>query len=532
MAVEFKLPELGEGIKEADVVEVLVSEGDVIAAKQDVFEAETEKASMPIPSSVGGKITKIHIKPGDTVKIGQTILTIDESASQDNGKTAKKAAPASEAKAESKPAEQAVPASSGGGGGATVDFKLPELGEGVKEADVVELLVAEGATVKKNQEVIDVEAEKGSFAVPINVGGTIRKFHVAKGDTVKPGQVILTIETSGSAAAGAAAKRQAPAAQEASASPAAPTPAPATSNPAPTGQPAGEPAPIAAAPSVRHFAREIGVDIYDVTGSGPGGRITEEDVKVYARTRAKSGGGAPASAAPDRVVREPMSKIRKVTARHMAKCWAEIPHVTLHHKADVTELEETRQQYKKFVEKKGGRLTITPIFVKLVASGLKVFRNLNASIDVEKGEVEYHNYVNIGVAVDTPKGLVVPVVRDADRKSIIEIAIELGEISEKARIGKLTLEDMSGGTFTITNLGSIGTGFFTPIVNSPEVAILGMGRGHREPVWSEERRDFVPRDMAPLSLSFDHRLVDGADGARFLQWIVEAVEKPLVIAMM
>jgi pyruvate dehydrogenase E2 component (dihydrolipoamide acetyltransferase) len=224
-----------------------------------------------------------------------------------------------------------------------------------------------------------------------------------------------------------------------------------------------------------------------------------------------------------------MSKIRKVTAEHMARCWDQVPHVTVFDKADVTDLEATREQIKKIAERKGVKITITHFFIKLAAAALKAFPNLNASIDMAKGEIEKHNYVNIGVAVDTPRGLVVPVIRDADRKGIYQIAKELAELSDKARAGKLVPDDMSGGTFTITNLGSIGTGFFTPIVNLPEVAILGMGRAVNEPVW--DGKQFVPRMMAPLSISFDHRLVDGADGARFLRWVVEAASNPILMTL-
>jgi pyruvate dehydrogenase E2 component (dihydrolipoamide acetyltransferase) len=226
-----------------------------------------------------------------------------------------------------------------------------------------------------------------------------------------------------------------------------------------------------------------------------------------------------------------MSKLRKVAAGHLSKAWHEIPHVTLHDKADVTDLEAFRNQAKKKVEAAGGKLTITPLFMKIVAAALKAHPIVNASINMERQEIEYHNYINLGIAVDTPRGLVVPVVRDVDRKSITELAVELTALSARARDAKLTSEEMTGGTFTITNLGSIGVGFFTPIINAPESAILGMGRATHEPVWDEDRKLFAPRLLAPLSLSFDHRLIDGADAARVLRFIVEAVNNPMVLVL-
>lgn len=447
-----------------------------------------------------------------------------------------------------------------------VEFKLPALGENVESADVVNVLVKVGDTIKKEQGVLEAETAKAVMEIPSDVAGKVTAVHIKKGDKVKPGQAIISVEP---AAAGAekaapakgeakpeqakaadqpkspaigeatkqearaevakddAAKEEAARAQHIASSPDAPKTVAAGSPTAP----AGDKPPVAAAPSVRQFAREIGVDIHEVPGTGDGGRISIDDVKAHARARATGGNGAVsgATSAGPRVSREPMSKIRKVTAEHMARCWNQVPHVTIFDKADVTDLEALRDRSRKKAESQGVKLTITHFFMKLAAAGLKAFPNLNASIDMAKGEVEKHNYVNLGVAVDTPRGLIVPVLRDVDRKNVFEIARELGELSNKARAGKLVPDEMSGGTFTITNLGSIGTGFFTPIVNLPEVAILGMGRAVHEPVWDGE--GFEPRLMAPLSLSFDHRLVDGADGARFLRWLIEAVQNPMMVVM-
>ena len=423
----------------------------------------------------------------------------------------------------------------------TVEVKLPELGENIESADVIDVLVAEGDVVAKDQDILEAETEKAAVPIPSSAAGKIVKVHVKKGDTIKVGQVMITVEQGaaesppkkagrGSGKKGKPTKQEPPAASvpdtvrppaSTAATPTTPQ-APATPSPAPS--PTATTA-VAAAPSVRQFAREIGVDIRSVAGSGPGGRITEDDVKLAARSR---GPAAAVPGGPGRVSREAMSKIRKVTAAHMTRCW-QIPHVTIHDKADVTDLEAERQRYKARAEAAGGRLTITAMTLKIVASALKVYPNLNASIDMERNEIEHHHYVNVGVAVSTDAGLVVPVVRDVDQKNILELATALTELSAKARDRKLRPDDMSGGTFTVTNLGSIGTGFFTPIINSPEVGILGMGRALREPVYEDGQ--FQPRLMMPLSLSFDHRLVDGAEAALFLRWIVEAVQNPLLLSL-
>jgi pyruvate dehydrogenase E2 component (dihydrolipoamide acetyltransferase) len=303
----------------------------------------------------------------------------------------------------------------------------------------------------------------------------------------------------------------------------------------------GDGTPVFAAPSVRTFAREIGVDIRDVAGSGPGGRISVDDVKHHARSQPGGGGGGTAvspadSALPDfaqwgEVERLPMSRVRRTTSDTIARSW-ESPHVTLFQKADVTELEALRRRYRERVTRAGGgNLTMVAILLSVCASALKQHPRLNASVDVAARQIAYKQYVHIGVAVDSERGLLVPVLRDVDSKNVTELSAELGELSTKARDGKLGLEEMRGGSFTISNLGGLGTGCFTPILNPPEVGILGVGRATTEAVWDAEAGAFAPRLLLPLSLSFDHRIVDGADGARFLSWIVEALEQPLLLAL-
>jgi pyruvate dehydrogenase E2 component (dihydrolipoamide acetyltransferase) len=419
-------------------------------------------------------------------------------------------------------------------------FKLPELGEGIKSADVVSVLVKAGDVIKKDQGVIEIESEKASAEVPSSVAGRVAEVRVKEGDKIKPGQVILTIEEGATAAASAPAK--AAETKKPAAEPPAVKAGPASAKTVPAPAAASGKEPVFASPSVRQFAREIGVDIRSVPGSGPAGRISLDDVKSHARNTAAGQMAPPAPAAtrpaaaplPDftkfgEVTREPMNAVRRATAAHMARCWAEIPHVTIFDRADITAVEELRKQYKSRAESGGGKLTITTILLKVAATALKKFPRLNASVDMAKQEMVLKQYCHVGCAVDTPRGLVVPVIRDADKKSILQLAAELAQLSEKARANKLGFNDLQGGTFTITNLGGLGTTYFTPIVNAPEVAILGVGRAAMESAYND---GFCrPRLMLPLSLSFDHRVVDGADGARFLHWIVEAMEKPLLTAM-
>ncbi|MFZ0390514.1 MAG: 2-oxo acid dehydrogenase subunit E2, partial [Calditrichia bacterium] len=382
----------------------------------------------------------------------------------------------------------------------------------------------------------------------------VKSVNFSEGDEVKVGQILITVQTEGGeakseqAAAPKAQKAEKPVREEAAETPDEKHEA------EPEGEQQAEPAaaeketrfkvskePAPAAPSVRRFAREIGININEVPGSGPAGRISIDDVKNHAKmlNRRKAVGqaavgGFPAEPLPDfskwgEVERQAMSKIREKTAQHLAYAWASIPHVTQHDKADMTQLEQFRKQYGKKAEAAGGKLTATAILLKITAFALKKFPQFNASIDLAKKEIIYKKYFNIGVAVDTPSGLLVPVVRDVDQKNIIQLSLELGEMAKRARERKLSLDDMQGGNFTISNLGGIGGTSFTPVVNSPEVAILGVSRGQTEPVYADG--GFQPRMMLPLSLSYDHRSIDGADAARFLRWVAEAVEQPFLVLL-
>ncbi len=424
-----------------------------------------------------------------------------------------------------------------------VIFKLPDLGENIESAEVVSVAAAVGDIIEANQTIIEVETDKAVTDVPAPIGGKLIELAVAVGDKLSVGDIIAKIEeiAGGSVPAGAkqgkpvAAVPQVPVAQaDEAAAPAEPA-AVAEGTPEQIQVPqVSDDRPVQASPSIRKFAREIGVDISHVSGSGPAGRISIDDVKSHARRMPAGGARGPArKALPDfrkwgDIERKTMSNVRKKTALQMETGW-HAPHVTLHDQADVTALEQFRQQYKATVDQAGGKLTITAMLLRIASAALKKFPALNCSIDMSQDEIIYKKYVNVGVATDTPRGLVVPVILQADQKTVTQLSVELTEIASRARAGKLSLEEMAGGTFTITNLGGIGIGHFTPIINDPEVAILGIGRSNYEPVYVDGQ--FQPRLMMPLSLSFDHRIVDGADGARFLRWIVQAVEQPLLLAM-
>ena len=419
----------------------------------------------------------------------------------------------------------------------TTEFKLPNLGENIESGDVLKVLVSAGDKIEKEQTVVELETDKAAIEVPSPVSGIVSAVHIHVGEKAAVGQLILTVETDGAA-------EDAVPSGPPEAPPPPPPPEAEEASPAPPEAPAEAPAPpddgegvsVAATPSVRRQAREIGVDLQAVKGTGRGGRISVADVKAHAKSALQGRGAAPADVAalvplPDftkwgKVERRPMSGVRRATAAHLSRAWAMIPHVTQCDKADITALEKLRKRYGKKAEATGGKLTVTAIILKLLASALKVYPQFNASVDAANEEVIYKEYVHIGVAVDTERGLLVPVIRDVDRKNIIRLSVELSEAAGKAREGKLSIDEMRGGSMTITNLGGIGGTHFTPIINAPEVAILGVSRGGVEPVHIDG--EFQPRVMLPLSLSYDHRLIDGADAARFLRWLAEALENPFL----
>ncbi len=458
----------------------------------------------------------------------------------------------------------------------TIEYRLPDLGEDVETGDVINVYVSPGDSVEEEQALMEIETDKAALEIPSPAKGVIKEVHVKEGDTIKVGQLLVTIED------GAAPEKELrpeeraeekkpapPEKKEEEAKEQKPRGKKAEAEPAPEKEEEPEeeagkeedetlvtkvPVPeekvsagkiVPASPTVRRLARELGVDIDLVTGTGPGGRISEEDVKKYvgakepekekpeaehvppeekpARIKA-----APGSDKWGAVERVGMKKVRRLTAERLTEAW-KAPHVTQHDKADIMELEKLRKQYGKEVEKAGGKLTMTSIILKAIASALKTFPQFNASIDMDNGEIIYKKYYNIGVAVDTDRGLLVPVIKDADKKNIEELSIELSDLSEKARTKKISVEELQGGTFTISNLGGLGGTYFTPVLNAPEVAILGISRSSIEAVYIEGA--FLPRLMLPLSLSYDHRLIDGADAVRFLRWVVEALEEPFKLSL-
>jgi pyruvate dehydrogenase E2 component (dihydrolipoamide acetyltransferase) len=498
---DFTLPELGENVSAGDVLRLLVKPGDTLTMDQPVLELETDKATIEVPSSVAGTVGEIKVKQGDKVKVGQVILTVSDSGKAGGQESSKaetegRKVDRPEGKAGRQEGQPSPPTQSGDAVGANTRAKVPDDEPGLEQH------------VEGNRRDAEDKA------------GTTRATREAAADSLP------------SAATSAQPARPAPSRQSGNVvditrGARQPVEAPSTDVP-----------PAPAAPSVRRMARELGVDINEVAGTGPSGRISVDDVKAHTKRLVASPGrgGAVAAPLPDfsrwgEVERQAMRAVRRKTAEHLSVAWQTIPHVTQFDLADITALEELRKKYAKQVEAKGGNLTVTAVAVKVVASALRAFPQFNASIDLAANEIIVKKFVNIGVAVDTDRGLLVPVIRDADRKNIVQLSVELAQLSEKARTRKIALEEMQGGCFSISNLGGIGGTYFTPIVNAPEVAILGISRARMEPVYDKESGAFVPRFMLPLSLSYDHRAIDGADGIRFLRWVAEALEQPFLLAL-
>jgi len=581
MATEFKLPELGENIESGDLVRLMIKPGASITEGEPVMELETDKAVVEVPSSVTGTIGEVRVKEGDKLRVGQVIFTIENSSGAEAPPAPKKkktaqvetaaaaaATPTSGTTAKLPPAIAAPPqprAASVAPSSASSEFKLPELGENIDSGDLVRLLISPGASVSEGQPVMELETDKAVVEVPSTVSGVVREIKVKEGQKVKVGEVIFTLE-GGAVLQAEAPRRHEPVehmsgqqaarlgfqlamraegkTEEQALPPDRPqAPPPEFSMPVQLGKVAGtDHDPVPAAPHVRRLAREIGVEIRGVQGTGPGGRISEDDVKLCAKNALAAATAAaqtprgsfvepelPDFAKWGKTERVSMRGVRRKTAEHLRQAWNTIPHVTQQDRADITELEQLRAKFAPRAEEAGGKMTVTAIALKVCASALKVFPQFNASIDMGKEEIIYKQYISIGVAVDTDRGLLVPVIRDVDKKNIVELAAEMTQLSKKARERKLTAEEMEGGTFTITNLGGIGGTGFSPIVNHPEVAILGLSRSRMEPEWVSNK--FEPRLILPLSLSYDHRLIDGADAARFLRWIAEAFEQPFLLSV-
>ena len=550
--IEVKVPDIGD-FDEVDVIEVLISEGDRIEEDQSLITVESDKASMEIPSSAAGIVKSLKVQVGDKVTEGTVLLELEaaDGAAASEPPAATEEAPtptaAPVAAEEQKPAP--APATAGGG---VVQVVVPDIGD-FDEVDVIEVMVSVGDTIEEEQSLITVESDKASMEIPSSHAGKVVAVKVQVGDKVAQGTLILEVETAGAAAAGApAVEASVTAAAEAEVEPAA-TLSPGVEathaypvqraelsddKESPTASYALTAKEIRnlphASPSVRKFARELGVDLGSVSGTGTKGRIVIDDVRQYvkkalsigysqpsatpAATKAVDGGGLQVLDWPKidfskfgEIETQPLSRIKKISGANLHRNWVMIPHVTNNDKADITDLENFRKLLNKEHEREGIRFTMLAFLIKAVVATLKKFPEFNASLDGDN--LVLKKYYNIGFAADTPHGLVVPVIRDADKKSIIEIAQEMGELSKAARDGKLSPSQMQGGCFTISSLGGIGGTDFTPIVNAPEVAILGVSRSAIEPVWNGS--EFKPRLMLPLSLSYDHRVIDGAAAARF-----------------
>ncbi|MBF0692445.1 pyruvate dehydrogenase complex dihydrolipoyllysine-residue acetyltransferase [Providencia alcalifaciens] len=503
---EVAVPDIGGD--EVEVTEIMVKVGDAITAEQSLITVEGDKASMEVPAPFAGTVKEIKIATGDKVKTGSLIMVFEVAG----------AAPAAAVSAPAAPA--AAPAAA-----AIKDVNVPDIGG--DEVEVTEVMVKVGDTVTAEQSLITVEGDKASMEVPAPFAGTVKEIKIATGDKVKTGSLIMTFEVAGAAPAPTAAPASSPVAAPAAASVA--------SAPAKTADSKNEfvenDAYIHATPVIRRLAREFGVNLAKVKGTGRKGRILREDVQAYvkdaikrAEAPAAAGGGLPGMLPWPKVdyskfgeVEEvELGRIQKISGANLSRNWVMIPHVTLMEEVDTTEVEEFRKQQNKEAEKKKLDVKITPlVFVmKAVARALEEMPRFNSSISEDAQRLFLKKYINIGIAVDTPNGLVVPVFKDVNKKGIMELSRELGEVSKKARAGKLTAADMQGGCFTISSLGGIGTTGFAPIVNAPEVAIMGLSRSSIKPVWNGS--EFVPRLILPMSLSFDHRVIDGADGARFI----------------
>ncbi len=539
--IEVKVPDIGD-FSEVAVIELLVKPGDSVKPEQSLITVESDKASMEIPCSHAGVVKELKVKIGDKISEGTVVLLLDaEGASAPAAAVA--AAPAAAPAAPSAPAAPAAPAVAVSPAAAgRVEVRVPDIGD-FKDVAVIEVFVKPGDTVKLEQSLITVESDKASMEIPSSAAGVIKELKVKLGDTINIGDLLAVLEgtAAASAAAPAAASAavavaaSAPAAQVAPvvAATTAPTPAAALAVPAhnPTAAPVNVPH---ASPSVRKFARELGVPLDEVKGSGNKGRITQEDVQAFtksvmagaAQTKAQAakasagGDGAALGLIPwpkvdfakfGPIERKELGRIKKISGANLLRNAIMIPAVTNHDDADITELEAFRVSTNKENEKSGVKVTMLAFLIKACVSALKKFPEFNSSLDGDS--LVYKQYWHIGFAADTPNGLVVPVIKDADKKGVLQISQEMGELAKKARDGKLGPADMTGATFTISSLGGIGGRYFTPIINAPEVAILGVCKSQMEPVWNG--KEFVPRLMLPLSLTWDHRVIDGAAAARF-----------------
>ena len=529
MAFQFKMPDIGEGIAEGEIVKIDIKVGDTIQEDDILFEVQNDKSVEEIPSPVSGKVLEVKVQEGTVARVGDIIVVIDDGSG---------------------PAEAPAPAAS-----STFQFKLPDIGEGIAEGEIVKIDIKVGDKIAEDDILFEVQNDKSVESIPSPVAGTVTAVLVSEGTVAHVGDVIVEIATEGGShapAAAAPASPAAPAPAAAPAAPAAPTGVPAASNPGKL---------VLAMPSVRQYAREKGVDITAVVPTGKGGRITREDIDNFgsapvATPAAPAAVEAPAASAPavapaqaqtsapavpaapakpfvgsaEREERVKLTPMRKAISKAMVNSKHTAPHVTLHDQVEVSKLWDHRKKFKDVAAAQGTKLTFLPYVVKALAVAMKKFPVLNASIDDASQEIVYKNYINIGIATDTDLGLFVPNIKDANAKSMFAIADEINALAAKAHEGKLTASDMGQGTITISNIGSVGGGWFTPVINYPEVAILGVGTIVREPVINENDEIVIGRNMK-LSLSFDHRIVDGATAQKAMNELKRLLNDPELLLM-
>ena len=555
--VEVKVPDIGD-FKDVEIIELLVKPGDTVKAEQSLVTVESDKASMEIPSSHAGVVKELKVKLGDKINQGTLLLVVEAAEASSRAEpTPVQAEPVEAPRAEA-PAPIAASPSTGsvrtdGGAGAVVDVVVPDIGD-FDEVSVIEVFIKPGDTIKVEQSLITVESDKASMEIPSSQAGVVKELKVKVGDKVKKGSLVATVQGTGVSSTVRAEPVEAPASKAAAVPASASTGSVRTEGtaerPNPTAAlPAHEPSVLRtdlphASPSIRKFARELGVPLEEVKGSGPKGRITQDDVQAFVKTvmaggqqtkaqaaKAPAGGaGAAGGSFPGLlpwpqvdftkfgpVERRDLSRIKKISGANLHRNWVLIPHVTNHDDADITELEAFRVQLNKENEKSGVKVTMLAFLIKACVAALKKFPEFNASLDGE--QLVLKQYFHIGFAADTPNGLMVPVIKDADKKGILQISKEMTELAGKAREGKLGPAEMTGGCFSISSLGGIGGTYFTPIINAPEVSILGVCKSATRPVW--DGKAFQPRLVLPLSLSWDHRVIDGASAARFNTYLVQ-----------
>lgn len=541
---EIKVPDLG-GADEVEVIELLVSAGDSVEAEDPLLTIETDKASVELPSPGAGKITKLTVKVGDKVKEGDVVGMMeasDESGGSDNSGDSDDSENEPEEKTEDAPKEESKgqaeaqdskPAPKKKSGGSRKETVLVPPLDGMENVPVIEINVSEGDTIEADDALVTVESDKATMEIPSPYGGKVAKILVAEGDKLSEGDKLLelTVVEDGDDEDGGQDQAPTDSGEEAKSEPktdeAAQQKEPAAQAQSSTYEPPAPGAKVHAGPAVRKLARELGADMTRIKGSGPKSRILKDDVQDYVKSQLQqsqqggsvgTGSGIPGVKLPDfsqfgEVEREAMSRMMAVTATNMQRSWLNVPHVTQFEDADITDMEAFRKSQKAAGEKKGVKMTPLPFILKACATALAELPQFNVSLDMERKEVVRKQYIHIGIAVDTPNGLMVPVIRDVDQKGLWELAAESAELAQKARDKKLKPAEMQGACFTITSLGGIGGTAFTPIVNTPEVAILGVSKAAMKPVW--DGAEFQPRLMLPLSLSYDHRAVNGADAARF-----------------